>query len=281
MWSIIKRSLWAVLGLAVTTGISYYFYSLSIDRRDPVFIVNPNRIQIVDANRAKSNSVRILRSDGAFIDRDINSVIFYFWNNGRKSIRKSNILSPLIVEFSDDSIEILESRILGVSREDIVRPTLVPIGESKSQLVLQFNILDTNDGIAVQLIYAGSIDAELSLKGSIEEVASVSRLDTFSTRLLSIGFLEWLKSVGAIIILTIGAIIFILIIAGLATSLKRKFNWPSNKNEDKFLIGFWIMTLAVLIGISVKSMLDYRSKYDEIVPSTLLKPISRNLNEAQ
>ncbi len=153
---------------AIGIGLSVYFYVESRETRDPVFIVDPSRAEIISHARVETAPIRVLRADGKPITTDLYAVRFYFWNRGKRSIRSSDILEPLRVEL-DSGGEILDSKILSKSRP-ITGIVLQPhsTGQRLRELAINFVILEHDDGFTGQVIYEGNANARLRIFGIIE-----------------------------------------------------------------------------------------------------------------
>jgi hypothetical protein len=118
--------------------------------------------------------LKVLRENNTPIDSNITSLRFYLWNNGKASIRSENILKPLTFSIDDPNGEILDYKILKVSRPDIVLPNLKRDDNSPAKsLLLNFNILEANDGFTGQIIFAGNPSSNLQASGAIEGVREI------------------------------------------------------------------------------------------------------------
>lgn len=153
---------------AVGIVLSVYFYIESRETRDPVFIVDPSRAEIISHARVETAPIRVLRNDGKPITADLYAVRFYFWNRGKRSIRSSEILDSLRIKV-DSGGEILDSKILSRSRP-ITGIVLQPhrTGDRLRELAINFAILEHNDGFTGQVIYEGKPNAQFRIVGTIE-----------------------------------------------------------------------------------------------------------------
>jgi len=153
-----------VIGL---TGFitALYFHAQSIQERVPTYYVSPQRAVIVDARGPAASSLQVLYY-GKPVKTSVTAVIVYFWNDGKLPIRNGDILGgPLSIDL-DEGAEILEAKLLKVSRPVIKFAT--GVGESaKNSLPVGFDILERNDGAAIQIVYSGSPDAGITMRGTV------------------------------------------------------------------------------------------------------------------
>jgi hypothetical protein len=88
----------------------------------------------------------------------------FFWNAGNTPIEAAkDILKPFTITISGDS-EILDAVVLKVSR-DITFITLDAQEDKRNKAIVNFDILESNDGAALQIAYAGPNDAKLEFDG--------------------------------------------------------------------------------------------------------------------
>lgn len=169
-----------IIGL-LGLGSSYYFYTVSVKEREPILLEDPLRSTIVEADSIKNFPLRIVDRDGKPVEKDITSFRFYLWNQGRESIKNTDILKPLRVELAAQDVQIIDYKILAISRSEIVNPKIELNGGSTNSLNVSFDILEEGDGFVVQLLYAGSRNAELAVKGVIEGVSKIQTNSSLSS----------------------------------------------------------------------------------------------------
>lgn len=151
-----------VIGVAA----SIYTYSSSRRQREPYFITDPARTEILSRDRVGAAPIRVTRSDGQPITSDLTAVRFYFWNAGGEAIKDAHLLEPLVLRIEDPSARVLDYSLLRSSRP-VCRFALQP-GKTPNTLNVSFRILEHNDGGTGQIIYEGSPSARLTLTGAIE-----------------------------------------------------------------------------------------------------------------
>ncbi|SRR6266566_2394450 len=166
----LKQQWLGLLVGAAGIALSIYFYQQSREERDPVFIVDPNRVEIVSAEHVATAPIKVLRRDNSPIRADVYAVRFFFWNAGRRSIRPENVLEPIRMTLGDTSSEILDFKTLKDSRS-VARLQLTRVTTDPRSLLVAFSILERDDGVAGQVIYQGRRDAPLRVSGTIEGAA--------------------------------------------------------------------------------------------------------------
>jgi len=153
--------------------ISTYFYAKSIREREPIFMVDPSRTDILSRSNLEQTPIRVYKRDGTPITTDLSALRFYFWNDGKEAIKSENILEPIGIEFDDTTCQILDYKILKVSRS-ITNFELMPEPmDTVTRLVFQFRILEQDDGMTGQVIFTGNPSAHLHPFGIIEGVKSI------------------------------------------------------------------------------------------------------------
>src|SRR5216683_2635049 len=146
-----------VIGLTGLT-LALYFHAQSIQERSPTFYVSPQRAVIVDARRPTSSDLQILYR-GKLVATSVTTVTVYLWNEGRMPIRANDVLGgPVAIELAAGA-EILEVRVLKVSRPVIQFSQAGVSDKAKNQLPVSFDILEQHDGAAIQLTYSGDPSA--------------------------------------------------------------------------------------------------------------------------
>ena len=172
-----------VIGL----GLAFYFYRRSVEERIPTYYVDPVRTSIVASTGAKPSELEVLYNGTPLKEGDVTAVRVYFWNDGRMPIRNTDILRPLSLVVNP-SARILDARVLKSSRQ--VTNIAVGLQSSMGGVPLLFDVLEENDGAAIQIIYAGSPSADIAITGVVVGAHEVRRKlppqSLFSIRILGI-----------------------------------------------------------------------------------------------
>ncbi|MFN8487553.1 MAG: hypothetical protein U0350_08185 [Caldilineaceae bacterium] len=253
---------------ALGTLVGIIGYVQSIEYREPMLSVVTPRLLIIDRGRVSSSNIKVLDSSNKEIVSDLVGVQFYFWNNGKGSIKSDNILQNLTIELSDPQAVILDYKITKLSRE-VIGATLSPVKSRKTNAVdVLFKILEHKDGFAGQIIYEGDPEAKLVISGAIEGVSAIQTITSLEDKSIpnpldSVPFI--IKLPFALVFLISGFGVFVVSI-GLLQSYGN-FSYPHiNKilykiSSDKwwngvirylsyltdFGLGFIIMILAIIL----------------------------------
>lgn len=167
----VRKNWLGLIGLIIgITGLasSYYFYTQSVKEKEPIFIEEPLRTLIVEAASLKNFPLKVVNRDGKPVEKDITSFRAYFWNNGKESIKSTDILKPIEIILDSEDVQIIDLKIINSTRKDIVNPELKLI--SKNRMGVKFDILEKSDGFSIQVLFAGPSTAKLQFNGVIEGV---------------------------------------------------------------------------------------------------------------
>ncbi len=105
----------SLISIAITIVFGYYFFYLGERERKPTFYVDPVRTTILDKTHAANAPLRLLKANGDTVKADVTSVYFYFFNQGKETIKRQNVYSPLKISLGD-SAKILDFKVLKVAR---------------------------------------------------------------------------------------------------------------------------------------------------------------------
>ncbi len=173
-------------GITTVVGLvlAYYWHAQSVQERVPMYYVSPERTTIVDTSVPTPSQLQVLYK-GKNINMNVSAVIVYLWNDGKLPIRGGDVLDAIKVQLSP-ATEIIDARLLKVSRP-VTKFTKGEVSDTeKNSLPLSFGILEQGDGAALQIIYAGTVDAKVSVIGTIvgarEPRVLTSAADHFARR---------------------------------------------------------------------------------------------------
>lgn len=176
----------SLISVTITIVFGYYFLYIGIRERRPTFYVDPVRTTILDKTHAANAPLRLLKANGDTIQSDVTSVYFYFFNQGKETIKKENIYSPLKVSLGD-SAKILDFKVLRNARS--VSGIELKYDSATKSLNIDFKALEQEDGLAAQIIFEGKREAALTISGGIDGVKQFeSRLVTINPLYFVIAF---------------------------------------------------------------------------------------------
>jgi len=171
--------------------LSIYFYEVSKKEKEPTFVLEPVRTEIINSEKLKNSPIRITKSDSQEIKNNLTSIRFYFWNKGKEAIKDKDILSDILISV-DSGSKIIFSRILKQARE-INHITLDQI--DSNTLRLTFKILEIDDGFTGEFLVEGNGHSELTIQGAIEGVKSFSKFPASFYKVISKTFLYFILGV--------------------------------------------------------------------------------------
>jgi len=169
---------WTQLGIVgglasiVSIPLSIYLFIQSKESKEPKFVTEPP-FQIVNPGELDDPPFTVLKKNGDEIKNPINIQRFYFWNAGKEAIKSEDILQDLIIDLSINELigeEILDFQCTSISRKDVTGFNLSKA--DKNSILINFDILEKNDGATCQIILEGSADTSIS--GAIEGVGTLS-----------------------------------------------------------------------------------------------------------
>lgn len=188
----------SAISIVITIIFGYYFLYAGIKERKPTFFVDPTRTTILDKENAANAPLLLLKSNGDTVTSDVTSLYFYFFNQGKETIKRENIYSPLKIVMSD-SAEILDFKVVKVARPvsgiEVTRDT------TSNALFIDLKVLEQDDGLVGQIIFEGKKNSWIKMEGGIDGIKQ------FESRLTSI---DPLYFVVAVVIFLISSFVFLL-----------------------------------------------------------------------
>jgi hypothetical protein len=173
--SLIKKHFKGDLKFTISTiiaigSILFTIYSQSIaeKRCQPVFIVDPVRMQLIDRDKTSDPPFIVMNKDSTEIEDNIILVRFYFYNYGKKTLRIEDVPSKPLIGFENENCEILSHQILVQTDPEKVEAQLSKtVHRGKDELEIKFLAIEKDEGFTGQLIYTGSINERISISGTI------------------------------------------------------------------------------------------------------------------
>ena len=174
---------------AASLVLAYYWHGQSVEKRIPMYHRQLGTTLVSKSVPAPSE-LRVLYK-GKELDSEVSAVVVYIWNAGKLPIKAEDVLEPLTIEL-EPKCEILESRILKVSRPVTKFSTGDVKANAQNRLPLSFSILEQNDGAAIQVVYTGGFFTNAIVKGTVLGAGEPRRgeieMSFFYTRILPVIF---------------------------------------------------------------------------------------------
>jgi len=149
----------SVIGIA----LSVYFFMASRQKPELTYFVHPAKAAVVRTGQSSRLAVQF---DGRDVTSDVLAAQIAFWNAGSKSIRVTDVLSPLVIRTGNGG-RILEAKLRKTSR-DVVQITLNPSRLAIGEVEIGWNILEQNDGGVLQIVYVGDETVDIQAHAVLE-----------------------------------------------------------------------------------------------------------------
>ncbi len=238
-----------------------YFYRKSTYERIPVFRSDPIGIEILNADRISEAPIKVIRAkDNSEITSNLFAIRFSFWNSGRKPIENQDIRRSIRVELDDPEVEIMESKVIKSSDDINFRLTRDPSNPDRSVLI-DFTILEKNEGATCQIIYGGDSQADLTIDGRIKEADGILTSTTQNLYFLDSawGIVKW-------VLLIAGSMyIFILVRTILLLRETKKLGIPPRLKDIVIPIIVIIIVVVMFVGVLIMEP-EFYSIPSEILP---------------
>ena len=269
--SFIKKNRLEIILFALSLIAAFILYLYSMKEREPIFLVDPIRTEILRRQDLDESPIKVLRNDSTRIMTDLTVAKVYFWNNGRESIKREHILENLMIEFDDSTNQILDFKLLKVSRAITGIRVQRDSVKMQKRLCVDFNILEDDDGFSAQIIFSGNQNTRIRLLGIIEGAKNI-RFSPPAT-------LFWMKQLVRILeIMLLGLILIVLSRKAKSFSEKiknKKLHHSSSRFQRIYYsivaeIGFIIIFMLFVIAFNL-ILSDVPSKATAFVPEEILE----------
>ena len=188
---------------SVAGVIGLVLFLISRTSPDLVYYVDPTRATVVRANQSSRIRVEI---DGKDVKRTVTAAQIIIWNDGEESIRRQNLLSPLVIETGRLN-PIIEADIREVTRE-VIGLQLDTSKTNEGQLVVDWTILEQGDGVALQLLYYGDDQTLITASATVEQQGDIRERKDEDERMNWIVLLVFMTG-GLLAIIAIGLKLFV------------------------------------------------------------------------
>ena len=166
-WSIFSHPAFNFIGLIVgILGLFFGFYFYNAAKIYPQLVAYTLPVKTTIVKSGQASEIKTIYKDKE-INTDVTAAQIAIWNQGNASIKKENILKPIIIS-TQNNTPILEATIRKSTREDVTKLTLNSEEIQNGRLTVSWNILEQNDGGVIQVVYAGNSETTIGVEGTIE-----------------------------------------------------------------------------------------------------------------
>ncbi|MCK4431055.1 MAG: hypothetical protein KAW19_07105 [Candidatus Aminicenantes bacterium] len=164
------RTIMTIIGII----LAIYFYSETKTKRELKYYCHPVKTTVVKAGQTSSLEIS---SDEEKIESDVTAIQVAIWNNGKKSIKRDNILETITL-YTEPNTPIIDAVVRKHTRE-VIDLSIDRSSFKEGFIPISWRILEHNDGGIIQVIFAGSPDVEILTKGTIEGQRPIKRVRYF------------------------------------------------------------------------------------------------------
>lgn len=179
LWRFFSNPLVGMIGAlasVISVGLAIYIFNESREFPQLTYYVYPVKASVLKAGQASKLTCNF---EDKSVNSDISVAQIAIWNQGKRPIKKENILKPVVL-YTTNGAPILEATIRRQSR-DVVHLELDRNDLQKGRVIVSWAIAEQNDGGVIQLIYLGSSEISIGLDGVIEGQGILQRVDFSGT----------------------------------------------------------------------------------------------------
>ena len=159
--------IWVITGISLS--LAFYFYTEAQKLPQLSYTVKPLRGVVV---RSGHSSKMVVRYGNDVIETDITAAQIVFWNEGKRAIKKPDILKPVTIR-TEKNAQILEVSNLRCTRE-VIHPALTRNELATGVTTVTWDILEQGDGCTAQIIYEGKPDLDIYVDGIVENQKNIN-----------------------------------------------------------------------------------------------------------
>jgi hypothetical protein len=148
----------------IGTFLAIYFYHESVREPNLTYYVSSTRTPILQQGNLLNNLS--VTYQGATISGDLSTAEIQIWNQGKLPIHKQDILKPLTIR-TPKGERVYQTTV--TSTRDVIGFSWINhTNDQSGVLEFDWNILEQNDCIKLQIIYGGNVNLPLIVDGIIE-----------------------------------------------------------------------------------------------------------------
>lgn len=152
-----------ILSTIVGIGVSYYFYKQSLREKEPCWNVRSNNL--IKDYTSQINQVKVLYNDQLVDNLTVSRIIF--WNRGSLTIDSQDIQTKNRLRI----ITVNGALLLDVSvssQNNLSNQVSVDFSEIDNCAYINFDYLDKDNGVNIQVIHTGISNDDILLSGDIK-----------------------------------------------------------------------------------------------------------------
>lgn len=229
------------------------FYLEVKSKRELNYYCHPVKATVVKSGQTSALEV-ICKNEK--IESDVTAAQVAIWNNGKKSIKRDDILETITL-YTEPKTPIIEAVVRKQTRE-VIDLSIDRSSIKEGFIPINWHILEHNDGGIIQIIFAGSPDVEILAKGIIEGQKSIkqikySRKVKSPTEQIKSEFLE--TRLSAFVFLFLAIILIVSFFFLKRFNKKRIAKYKKKMTEEEFeeykIIGFLINADKFLLPLAI------------------------------
>ena len=151
---------------------AYYFYVKSIKIKEPVWSIKSNNL--ISGSISTLEKLKITYGKLKIENLTISKILFL--NHGSATIDKRDIQTVNPLRISTKECNILDVSILSVSNPS--NNFRVNIDETKKNAFIDFDYVDLNQGVVIQVVHTGLSSDNVKIDGDIKGVEGLKQLDS-------------------------------------------------------------------------------------------------------
>ncbi len=212
-WLTVLGFIVAIIGIALT--IIFYFKSKRV--KSPCYAIKSYNIIKDFVSKFEALEMRY----GGQIIKNLTVSKIVFWNAGSETIDKEDIVKadPITINIKD-GYKILDQKIIATNNE--TNNFSLSGSIDQSNVNINFEYIDKNDGIVVQLIHTGNFDKDIKVQGRIKGAGNLKYIDL---KIIPSRLQAFEGLIGAIALILPFSLIFILIHYILSSILPLNFRF--------------------------------------------------------
>ena len=227
---------------------SIYFYIKSIKKRVPIYAIRT--INFVNIKKENINDLVIIFKGEEVQNFSISKIAF--WNQGKETINQTDVAKKNPIKLTlNNEYHFLDAQIL--YQKNPANDFEINISNDKKSLNFNFDYLDQNEGIVIQVFHTAKHDHDISMIGSVKSVESILRKKTSIKRTYNpliyiysiihknFGY-RMMRKVGDMLLIYICAIGIIV-----NTLILVKEDYPENVSTPSDVLDFRLIVIIVTI----------------------------------